>query len=107
MAHWADEVAQQIIEKYGDKDIHFVSVSVNDKKDIDKWKKFIIDNNLTGIQLISSKETYDTLSTAFNIKMIPRFVLLDRDGAIVNATAPFPSDPELIKLFEECGIRAK
>lgn len=94
-------------EKYGDKDIHFVSVSVNDKKDIDKWKKFIIDNNLTGIQLISSKETYDTLSTAFNIKMIPRFVLLDRDGAIVNATAPFPSDPELIKLFEECGIRAK
>ena len=98
---------KKLEEMYGDKDVYFVSVSVNDKKDIDIWKEFIKDNNLTGIQLISSKETYDTLSTAFNIKMIPRFVLLDRDGAIVDATAPFPSDPELIKLFEKCGIRLK
>ena len=29
MAHWADEVAQQIIEKYGDKDVYTVASGVS------------------------------------------------------------------------------
>ena len=35
------------------------------------------------------------------IKGIPRFILLDREGKIVNANAPRPSDPKTSQLFEQ------
>jgi len=71
---------------------------------LEKWKKFVKDKNLHGNQLIADKMTDSLLSKAFNIKNIPRFLLLDPDGRIVDAAAPFPSDPELVELLEDLKI---
>lgn len=62
------------------------------------------DNELTGIQLFADSSSHDVLSKAFNIQMIPRFVLLDQDGKIVDANAPKPSDKKLISLLEDIGV---
>ena len=35
------------------------------------------------------------------IKGIPRFILLDREGKIIKANAPRPSNPNITKLFDE------
>ena len=35
------------------------------------------------------------------INGIPRFILLDREGRIVKADAPRPSNPDTPKLFDE------
>lgn len=95
---------QRIEKEYHGKNIQFVSVSFDKEKDHEKWLDFVEDKNLTGIQLIAKKETNDILSKTYNIKMIPRFIFLDPEGRIIDATAPFPSDPLLITLFEKHNL---
>lgn len=84
-----------LVEKYkGDNRIEFISVSVDsDKnawnrmitKDSHEWKQLIVDNNLKS-----------DLCLQYGIDMIPRFLLFDKEGRVVNATAPHPSDSESI-----------
>ncbi|MCK0132145.1 TlpA family protein disulfide reductase [Flavobacteriaceae bacterium F08102] len=95
---------QKVEKLYHGKNIQFVSVSFDSEKDHDKWVHYVKNNGLTGLQFIASKETHTILSKQYNIKTIPRFILLDPDGKIIDATAPFPSDPALIKLFEKHHI---
>jgi|GEM_PF-863822 len=95
---------QKIEKAYHGKNIQFVSVSFDDEKDHDKWINFVKKEGLTGLQLIAKEDANTTLSETYNIKMIPRFILLDPQGKIVDATAPFPSDPTLIKLFDKLNL---
>jgi hypothetical protein len=41
---------------------------------------------------------------AFQINSIPRFILIDPQGNIVDANAARPSDPKLKELFGSLGI---
>ncbi|WP_423818618.1 TlpA disulfide reductase family protein [Salinimicrobium sp. TIG7-5_MAKvit] len=95
---------QKLEKEYSDRNIQFVSVSIDEEKDLEKWKRFVREKNLTGHQLIADKFADSILATTFNIKNIPRFLLLDPEGKIVDASAPFPSDPELVALFKELNI---
>lgn len=93
---------KKLQKKY--KNIQFVSVSIDDEKDHSKWQDFVKKKNLKGMQLIASEEAHKKLVKSFNLKMIPRFILIDPEGKIVDATAPFPSDPKLETLFKEKDI---
>jgi thiol-disulfide isomerase/thioredoxin len=95
---------QKLEKEYEDGNIHFVSVSIDEEEDLDKWKRFVKEKNLHGNQLIADKVADSILSKAFNIKNIPRFLLLDPEGKVVDASAPFPSDPNLVALLEELDI---
>ncbi|QOG02938.1 TlpA disulfide reductase family protein [Flavobacterium sp. MDT1-60] len=86
---------QKIEEKYHGKNIEFVSVSVDTPKDHDKWKKFVTDKQLGGIQLLSDNEWKSAFVTSYNVTGIPRFILIDPKGNIVSADAARPSSPEL------------
>jgi thiol-disulfide isomerase/thioredoxin len=86
---------QKIEEKYHGKNIEFVSVSVDTPKDHDKWQKFVIDKQLGGIQLFSDNEWKSAFVTSYNVTGIPRFILIDPKGNIVDANAARPSSPEL------------
>jgi len=55
-----------------------------------------------GIQLFAGDD--HSFSQAYQINSIPRFILIDPNGNIVDANAPRPSDPSLIKLFDSLGI---
>ncbi|MFC2096850.1 TlpA family protein disulfide reductase [Bacteroidota bacterium] len=96
---------KKLEEKYKEGNITFLSISFDKESDKKKWKNYVIDNNLSGIQLIADKASNELLSTAFNIEMIPRFILLDPNGNIVDSNAPRPSDNRLIKLFNDNGIK--
>jgi len=87
-------------KEYTGRNILFVSISFDSEKDHDKWRDFVHDNELTGIQLFADSASHEVLSSAFNIKLIPRFVLLDPEGRIVDANAPRPSDEKLVVLLE-------
>ena len=97
---------KRLEEEYHGKDIEFVSISVDDKKQHDKWKQTIVDREMTGVQLFSGKKQ-DELEWAqkFLIKGLPKFILIDPDGNIVNPNAPAPSQGEkLIGIFDDLGI---
>lgn len=89
---------------YHDKDIEFVSISIDTKDAYKTWKKMVVDKELGGIQLIADNAWKSKFVTDYAIEGIPRFILIDPNGNIVNADAPRPSNPELVKLFDELKI---
>ena len=95
---------KELEKKYHAKNIHFVSISVDTKNARKKWKKMVKDMNLTGIQIIADNAFRSEFIASYNIAGIPRFILLDPKGNIVEANAPRPSEKKLITLFDELNI---
>lgn len=93
---------QKVEKKYHGKNIEFVSISVDQPQDYETWKKMVADMNLTGVQLYSKRD--EAFSGAYRVNSIPRFILLDPQGNIVDANAPRPSSPQLIELFDSLKI---
>jgi thiol-disulfide isomerase/thioredoxin len=91
---------QKVEEKFHDKKIAFVSLSIDAMKDHDKWKKFVTDKNLGGVQLMADKDWQSSFPKAFGVNSIPRFILIDPQGNVVDADAKRPSDPELTAQLE-------
>jgi len=96
-------------KKYHAKNIRFVSISIDDQKSagswdkaLAKWRKMVKDKNLTGTQLYAGDDI--AFMKAYLVTGIPRFILIDPKGNIVNPNAPRPSDPALENLFKELGI---
>jgi len=86
---------------YQDKNIKFVSISVDERKNYSAWRKVIEDNQMAGLQLIASKGWNSNFIKAYYIKSIPRFILIDPQGNVVNADAPKPSDPNVRREFDK------
>ncbi|MEM0542523.1 TlpA disulfide reductase family protein [Flavobacterium sp. j3] len=82
-------------EKYHGKNIEFVSISVDVQKDYEKWRTFVTEKGLGGIQLFADKNWQSDFITAFGINSIPRFILIDPNGIVVDADAKRPSNPKL------------
>ncbi|MCK0131304.1 TlpA family protein disulfide reductase [Flavobacteriaceae bacterium F08102] len=95
---------KKVEKTYHDKNIEFVSISVDAEKDYHKWKTMVKKEKLSGIQLIADKSWKSKFVESYLIKGIPRFILIDPQGNIVSSNAPRPSDPKLIDLFNELGI---
>ncbi|WP_271405820.1 TlpA family protein disulfide reductase [Tenacibaculum soleae] len=93
---------QKIEKQYHDKNIEFVSISVDSERDHGTWKTMVKEKNLTGIQLYSKRDK--TFASAYRVNSIPRFILIDPQGNIVTANAPRPSSPKLIELFNSLSI---
>lgn len=86
---------KMVEEKYHGKKIEFVSISVDQAKDHEKWKKMVGDQSLGGVQLFADKDWSSAFVQAYGINSIPRFILIGPDGKIVDADAKRPSDPGL------------
>jgi len=86
---------KEMDEEYKGKNIAFVSLSIDKMEHKEKWLKMIEEEDLKGIQIMADQDWNSEFVTAYNIKGIPRFILLDQEGNIVNSNAPRPSDPSL------------
>ncbi|SKB71746.1 Thiol-disulfide isomerase or thioredoxin [Salegentibacter holothuriorum] len=91
-------------EEYKDKDIKFVSISIDARKDEDKWRKMIEDKELTGTQLLADNEYQSQFVQDYFIQGIPRFIILDPQGNIVDYDAPRPSEPKLREVLDGLDI---
>ncbi|MBE9662118.1 TlpA family protein disulfide reductase [Mucilaginibacter myungsuensis] len=92
---------KKVEEQYHDKNIKFVSLSIDDLKDKTKWKNYVADNKLGGIQIMADNAWKSGFVKSLNINSIPRFILIDPKGNIVSADAPRPSNAELVKLLDK------
>jgi thiol-disulfide isomerase/thioredoxin len=101
---------KELEKNYHNKNIVFVSISTDAanrnsgswEKANENWKKFVIQRQLSGVQLWAGKDY--SFQQAYQINSIPRFILIDPNGKIVDQNAPRPSDPRLIELFNELKI---
>lgn len=90
---------QKVEEQFKDKNIKFVSISIDAKKDHEKWSKMVTDKQLGGIQLFADNDWNSQFVKDYAIDGIPRFIIIAPDGTIFNADAPRPSDPKLVDLL--------
>jgi thiol-disulfide isomerase/thioredoxin len=89
---------KEIEKKYHGKNIEFVSISTDTPAKHDAWKEMVAENSMGGIQLIAGSD--QSFMRDYQISGIPRFILIDPEGNIVEANAPRPSDPQLESLFQ-------
>ena len=77
------------------KQIEFIYISIDD--DETRWKKGIEDNELdNGIMLLSPGGWKSDACKYFQINSIPRYIIIDKKGNIVNINAPRPSDENIL-----------
>ncbi|MDY0986199.1 TlpA disulfide reductase family protein [Flavobacterium sp. CFBP9031] len=86
---------KKIEEDYHGKNIVFVSLSLDKPKDAQKWKDYVTKEQLKGIQLMADKDFGSDVAKNYDVNAIPRFLLFDTKGNIINADALRPSNPEL------------
>lgn len=86
----AEQPAMEKLQKrFEGKDVVFIAVGT-DQSD-EPWKKMIEERKLGGIHLFSPNAWDGTIMKDYVINSIPRFILVDRDGNIVDADAARPS----------------
>ncbi|SMO56356.1 TlpA family protein disulfide reductase [Solitalea koreensis] len=80
------------------KDVVFISVSLDEEKDKQKWKTMLKEKELDGVQLLASG--FNTkIAKDYKIEAIPRFMVFDKKGNVVTIDAPRPSNPKLKELL--------
>lgn len=82
-------------KEYHKENIEFVSISVDKAADHDKWVAMVNDKELKGVQLFADKDWSSDFVKGYLIKGIPRFILIDPQGNIVNSNAPRPSSDKI------------
>lgn len=91
---------KRLEKKYRYKPIQFLSVSIDKSKSA--WEYKVENDNLKGIQLHAEDAWNSSIVKDYKIGGIPRFILIDPEGNIVDANAPRPSgniENQLNKLF--------
>ena len=64
----------------------------------------VSEKELGGIQVFADNDWSSKFITDYGIKGIPRFILIDKEGNIVNSVAPRPSNSDLRALLESLNI---
>ncbi len=91
---------KQLEESYHDKNVVFVSISVDKQELKPRWKQMIADKQLGGLQLFADNSFDSDFMNAFAVNSIPRFILLDPEGKIVTTEAPRPSYEKTRELLD-------
>lgn len=88
---------KQLEKDFAKQDVVFMSVSIDSKDD--PWKEMVKEEKLKGVQLFTEDAWNSKLCKSYNVRSIPRFILIDPAGKIVTVNAPRPSGKadELIK----------
>ena len=83
--------------KYKNENIQFIALSVDER--IDNWAVEAKTKSKSVLQLhINNNEGF---SKDYNVNSIPRFILIDPAGNLVNASMPYPSEDTFEKLIRE------
>jgi thiol-disulfide isomerase/thioredoxin len=91
---------KKVEAEYHDKNIVFISISIDAKKDYEKWKNMVNQKELGGVQLFADNDWNSQFVKDYGIQGIPRFILIDPSGNVLEADASRPSNPDLRKKLD-------
>lgn len=84
--------SKMLKETYKDQKVSFAYISIDD--DIGKWEKAAMKHNVMENSFLNIPAK-NSIDKQYKIGTIPRYMILDKTGKIVNEDAPRPSDPKL------------
>lgn len=82
-------------EYHGNEGMVFIGVSADASRDKQKWLSFLEKEGLPGIQIFAGDAAHEAIMKPYNIKGIPRFILIGKDGKVIFEDAPRPSSNEI------------
>jgi peroxiredoxin len=82
---------------FKNENIAFVSIS-NDP-DLEMWKTYVKENKNIGTSLYTEKFWDSEIFKAYQVQGTPTYVLIDKEGKIIDPVAPKPSSSDLKKLL--------
>lgn len=102
---------KELEQRFHGRNIEFVSISVDDERrsgTMEKahkaWGTMVADKNLSGVQLFTGNGWKADFIKKYKIDGIPRFILIDPKGNIVDPDAPRPSSSKITELLRELGV---
>ena len=90
---------KRLENEFKGENIIFVSISIDKKSAYKAWKTMIETKNMSGTQLFSNGDKQFIQNLKVN--SIPRFVIVDPKGNIINAEAPRPSNPKTKEILNK------
>lgn len=98
-ATWCGPCRQEIpyLKKLDEdyKDAHIVFLSLSVDQDKAKWEKMVKEQSMSGVQLHIGQNS--SFQQAYKIEGIPHFILLDREGRIIDKKMSRPSMDEVTR----------
>ena len=88
---------RELVKKFEGRNIAFLGLSVD--KDKAAWEKMAASGQLAGVQLLLGSGS--RFQSDYNIEGIPHFILLDKEGKIVNADMLRPSSEDTERILNE------
>lgn len=86
---------EKLAVKYKDNsDLKFVSISID--SDLKAWEKYLTKHEKVSEQLICNRAEFEK----YILVGVPRFMVIDKEGKIVDIYAPAPSNPGFNKIIE-------
>ena len=79
----------KVKSEYKDKPIAFLTVSIDETRE--PWEKMVKNKKMEGLQWFADKAWQSELAQFFMVNGIPRFLLLDKEGKIIDPSAERPS----------------
>ena len=81
----------ELQKKFQGKDVVFLYMSTD--KNAQSWENMVKQLQLTGMNYRASNTILQQVYKQFNLQYIPRYVLIDKTGKVVDANAKRPSNP--------------
>ena len=88
---------KELIRKFKKEKIAFVTISIDYSRE--DWLEALKKEKLESLNLIIDNKDISFV-IAYCVETIPRYVLLDKEGKIINLYMPRPSDPQMLKILQ-------
>jgi thiol-disulfide isomerase/thioredoxin len=85
-------------QNYNPDSVQFISISLDE--DATKWKQSIIKNNFRGVQLSDLKGFASMAALYCKVIWVPKYIIVNPTGHIINYDAPQAVDPKLKILLD-------
>ncbi|MEM6377208.1 MAG: TlpA disulfide reductase family protein, partial [Bacteroidota bacterium] len=92
---------KKIKQQYKEQNLAFLSLSIDDELNAWQWKAVSEKLEIDWSNWLLEYGKDSSLAKGIQLSGIPRYILLDPEGKIVNDSAPRPSDPKLIEFLDK------
>ena len=86
--------SENLQQEFKGQDVVFLYMSVD--RNAQAWLNMVNQMKLTGEHYRANSTVHQELNEQFNVRSIPRYVLIDKKGKVVSANATRPSNPAVV-----------
>jgi len=84
---------------FREKDLEFAYICIQSPEE--EWREMVTSEELRGQHFLFSNELTAKLAAEVNLRTVPRYLLIDSEGNIIDYNAPKPSDEKLSALLDD------